>query len=555
MSDRGRGTAAALAIALALAGCSCASGGSDPSADAADAPSDAQPFADAPEAPGDAAEAPGDAAPEAVADAAPEAGTDAAPEAGTDAAPEAGTDAAFDIEAADAPGLPHPTGCCDAPADCPQGSVCLGLHLGTPGTCWTAPEKGKCFFDSDCGEGEKCLGDRHTICVMSSLPSEGDCVKGPADCCRTDQDCDLGTGMAYVCTGEGTGHWSPGLCMPLPPAGQCWTGTQCEPGWFCHGAVGCGCLVDCAGMKPGECLPLPGDCCKADGDCDPGYACARFPGSDTGVCEIAAPPGKCWDDADCESWQACDGEKVCPCNADCDEPDHMGSCQALPGCCFADAQCSGLVCGGATPGGAPGSCLPQPAAGRCWDGPDCAPGEVCEGAAICPCEAACDMEDTPGTCTQAGCCALDTECGEGMACVHPELGGTCEPKPEAGKCWKDSDCYSTQECAGGSPCPCGMLCAEPSWPGTCTPLPAGCCNADSDCGPGLVCRGGLETDHLPGSCVPDPLGPQCPGDAACCWDDADCPGISACKGALVCGCIELCWACGMCAPDQMGTCG
>lgn len=155
-----------------------------------------------------------------------------------------------------------------------------------------------------------------------------------------------------------------------------------------------------------------------------------------------------------------------------------------------------------------------------------------------------------------GCCHQQSDCQDMAVCVggSPDLVGTCEAPPEPGRCWTESDCYTTQECIGIVTCPCGALCELPASPGTCSPLPSGCCNSDDDCNVDHVCRGQWVDSKMPGACVPSHLGPQCMGDSACCWNDDDCPGTSTCTGASTCGCIELCFVCGACMPDEMGYC-
>lgn len=152
------------------------------------------------------------------------------------------------------------------------------------------------------------------------------------------------------------------------------------------------------------------------------------------------------------------------------------------------------------------------------------------------------------------CCEGNGDCPEGQVCREHESGKVCIPDLVMGQCWTGDDCYQTQTCEGAMVCPCGYSCDVGTVPGSCTPVPAGCCNVQADCGEGLVCRAVNEVGRLPGRCVPDPNGPQCLGDAACCWEESDCYGSGVCQAALLCGCIELCHACGECAPDHMGYC-
>lgn len=223
-------------------------------------------------------------------------------------------------------------------------------------------------------------------------------------------------------------------------------------------------------------------------------------------------------------------------------------------CCSGLSMCGkGLKCV-STPGAFQGTCLPIPAAGDCWSGTDCAPGQVCLGSILCACDNASEGLgcNIPGTCQDEapGCCDSDGDCQALKVCAP---GNTCLPVQDAGKCWRNADCGMGQTCEGAVLCGCDVVCGQPNQPGVCTPVPFGCCYADEDCGEGLVCRGSYPGDGDPGTCVPAPNGPECLGDVACCWTDADCPG-GKCTGESLCGCIALCSACGACQPDQMGTC-
>jgi hypothetical protein len=78
-----------------------------------------------------------------------------------------------------------------------------------------------------------------------------------------------------------------------------------------------------------------------------------------------------------------------------------GSCplRARDTCCFEDGECSGARCYAAScVAEGEGRCeFPAPA-GMCWIAADCAPGQTCQGATICPCGALCVIADQPGTC-------------------------------------------------------------------------------------------------------------------------------------------------------------
>jgi hypothetical protein len=212
---------------------------------------------------------------------------------------------------------------------------------------------------------------------------------------------------------------------------------------------------------------------------------------------------------------------------------------------------------------------------RCEYGQECCCG-TCHPSLVCTCSGgrwacyntdACmipgcpDAVDDPGPDSDAdpdvpvptGCCSTDEQCGEGLVCGGTGYSSECKPRPERGRCYRDEHCYETQTCEGARVCGCDADCDWPDTEGTCEPLPVDCCNRDDDCGDGFVCRGMWDHDLLPGRCVPAPEGPECPGDSQCCWNDNDCT-LGTCHGAIVCGCIELCWVCGACMADQMGSC-
>jgi hypothetical protein len=450
-----------------------------------------------------------------------------------------------------------PAGCCDDQWDCGEGSICVPTPgADFPGVCMPEPDTGECYDDADCLDGQVCVDAYACPCNLDCFWSgPGTCQYVQAGCCLTDKDCENG----MICVGQYPGGGA-GACVPKPKEMECFTAQDCPANFFCLGGQECSCDMNCI-SEPGDCFPMPGDCCFLDSDCDEGYVCAESWGdSNPGVCEPAPLPGKCWNDEDCGGpFAYCQGASTCPCNADCDAPDMLGQCVCEPdSCCCPAAGCGpGMACV-PVPGGQ--ACKPIPEKGACWDDSQCGPDEACVGAIPCDCwwGGEGDGCDIPGTCIALpeGCCNVDGDCQPGLVCVGQEMGGTCQPAPEAGKCWDDEDCYETQECIGMTFCPCGMLCGVGTFPGKCSPLPGGCCYTDEDCpNDGSVCKGMWPGSNLPGSCVPNPLGPQCKGDAACCWDDADCPGESGCVGAVVCGCIELCWNCGACAPDEMGFCG
>ena len=303
---------------------------------------------------------------------------------------------------------------------------------------------------------------------MATGDAQGDGVAPP--CCKKDSDCTDGLRCVGAELPDG------GSCVPAPAPGSCYAASDCPDKHFCSGADACSCTMSCV-SEPGECLPLPGGCCKADADCDPGYVCAKGPAATEGVCEQAAPAGRCWRDLDCLAGQTCEGEKACPCDADCSEPDRAGTCFFLPGCCLEEVDCGegDWTC---VPQGDAGVCKAPvgPSTDDCWWMGDCGPDEACFGATLCPCNADCNSVDQPGKCKAAGCCLKDTDCGDGR-CVGAGTGGkgVCRAAPQPGRCWTLGDCKPGETCHGAAWCPCGAWCAEGyDGPGVCEPEGATC---------------------------------------------------------------------------------
>ncbi|MBM4370717.1 MAG: hypothetical protein FJ098_03640 [Deltaproteobacteria bacterium] len=384
-----------------------------------------------------------------------------------------------------------------------------------------------------------------------------DGILPPDPCCSETPDCAAGE----VCVAGEDGDGS----SPPPPAdGQCFYASDCGPDQACVGSMACGCNVDCM-SEPGLCTALEPGCCVTDADCPEGLRCVGGDRGAGGVCHPLPEPGACYDDVDCGFGNFCVGSDICSCDMNCISM--PGDCvPGQGGCCMSDDACDpGYVCAIHTEGVPTGGvCEPAPyLPGQCWNDVDCGPGKVCLGAWSCPCNADCDGWDKYGFCSSGmeGCCNQDGDCPPDLVCVGWELGdaitGTCQAPPAFGECYYDSDCFEmSQQCVGATVCACNMPCAAPTAPGQCSPLPDGCCYTDTDCKEDEVCRGIQPGSNMPGSCKPDfnqMVG--CPPPGGCCWGDEDCPsGKPTCVGAQVCGCIELCFTCGDCAPDQYGIC-
>lgn len=112
------------------------------------------------------------------------------------------------------------------------------------------------------------------------------------------------------------------LCVTDNPYG-CWLDDQCGPGEFCSGAFLCSCNTICSHRTTlGTCVPTHAGCCRQNEDCPHSDPCAK------GRCMATPPPdGSCWIDRDCEGGHGeCVNPTVCPCGAECAEPDVPGTC-------------------------------------------------------------------------------------------------------------------------------------------------------------------------------------------------------------------------------------
>lgn len=129
-----------------------------------------------------------------------------------------------------------------------------------------------------------------------------------------------------------------------------------------------------------------------------------------------------------------------------------------PPCCEPgdDAGCKtfqeGAICAHST-GAEYGKCVQSVEYPLCWVDAGCPEGEKCQGAAMCPCDADCDMEDMPGACVDplAGggvgdpCGPSGGDCQEALVCCYPCGIPDCQ--------WKCQEPCDAQEpwCADGCP--------------------------------------------------------------------------------------------------------
>lgn len=160
---------------------------------------------------------------------------------------------------------------------------------------------------------------------------------------------------------------------------------------------------------------------------------------------------------------------------DAPPPSEAGADAVTPGGCTRNDQCAASQYCQRTTGAcsSEGECAPRPEVCPDVVSPVCGCNGVsymnsCEAAAAGVSVAA--TGECGGACTpMRSCCTADAECGrEGMACVGPAAScrGVCKPTPEAGQCWRDSQCTSGV-CTGARICECGAACLLPDAPGRC----------------------------------------------------------------------------------------
>ncbi len=349
------------------------------------------------------------------ADAVSDPGRDDGTETWVDAPRDTAVDAVGDPGPGDLPGeIQGPSGCCEDATKCAVGAVCLGLEYGAPGTCWPAPAAGKCFHDADCAEGQRCLGEHVTNCMMNSIPVEGDCLAVAADCCRTTLDCAQG----LVC-GSDLFDGPVSRCKEPPLDGWCWTLAQCGPWQQCSGASVCPCGAMCDSADvPGTCT-LAAGCCDTVADCGAGEDCVDLnPTADTNepfACKPKKDPGRCWTSTECAADEVCAGATPCPCDmpalhVGCGVP---GACRKkLPaGCCADAADCdAGQSCLDQT-----GTCVAALEAGQCHSDKDCLPPQACVGATFCGCGEQCKVGTQPGRCQPPKECGTDPGAFAGLS--------------------------------------------------------------------------------------------------------------------------------------------
>ncbi len=450
-----------------------------------------------------------------------------------------------ELPVASSDALIRPGGCCTTDAQCGTDERC---HV-TSGVCHPTGSATACWVDADCAPGDQCAGavvcPCGSACLIADAPGKCATPVKRWGCCGGDAVCETGLDCRDV------GAIGKPTCHPKPTAGACYTQSDCAPGALCTGAGLCSCEMNCI-SNTGTCVSNTG-CCGASTECPGGQLCVAG-GASGGKCAPALPAGQCWSSAQCGKGMTCEGASLCPCGVACGAPDVPGKCvtPVVP-CCKTDADCGDKVC-------VSGVCKAPLASGACWTNSDCATGQSCEGASLCPCGTACAVPDAPGKCKApslpAGCCKSSANCGTGKVCT-PFVGipsstalGACVPSLSGTQCYTDSDCGNGKLCSGASVCPCGEACDQASTPGKCIvdPKPAGCCGAGKPCTGGKSCFGASTASQ--GVCLSDP-------EEGGCYESSDCESGHYCVGAVLCPCGAACKkpsAAGACTEIPSGCC-
>lgn len=303
---------------------------------------------------------------------------------------------------------------------------------------------------------------------------------------------------------------------------------------------------------------LPKNCCFSEADCQPGTVCIGYDGGpwpEAGSCEPAPQEGQCWGGDDCmNNSEWCAGAVICGCGEKCAK--QPGTCTPYESsCCVDDSECDeGAQCIPGSMGENPGMCKEQPSLGQCWHDQHCKPGQLCQGAFVCPCDFDCAEADSTGQCVYPcgddDCCCVDEDCGGGNVCVILENGNNCLPAQMEGMCWQDSDCVPNEFCHGAIACPCDWDCDGDGWdiPGTCKQTGGDmCCMTDADCpqfymGKPMVCLIEDGNPFVVGTCQPA-------APAGKCWGEQDCASGQVCKGMYFCPCGMDCEAPGTALGD------
>ncbi|MBT9555653.1 MAG: hypothetical protein IV100_06465 [Myxococcales bacterium] len=434
-----------------------------------------------------------------------------------------------------------------------------------------------------CDDGLACTSDFCACddCVTPSCSSEpvgdvcvldGACVsagavnpENPCEACDPSQDrlawsarlnvaCDDGDACTLddACT-------SAAICVGVPKScddGLPCTDEACAAGdCLVVGVAELGCFIE------GECITLTAQhpdepCLLCNGQVDAFAWTSRPDGTECGAkcyvggscaegrCEGTTQICECFDDADCDDGDLCNGTAQCVkegqkiqwhCEVVSDDP---VSCDDVDA-----SDCRVDQCNPAT-----GVCeqVAVPAGVGCTDGNPCTTSDTCVLGECTGASAECD-DDNP--CTDDGCgefgCAFTAKvgpCDDGDDCTEGDMcsGGTCSPGVNDCGCVNDNDCPSVDPCVGSYICETGVSSG-------CKLIPKAPCDTTGD-GPCRV----TQCDSSTGACVQSPVAATTP-----CLDDDVCTANTSCNGSGACvgGTVVTCDDGSDCTADtcQVGT--
>ena len=348
--------------------------------------------------------------------------------------------------------------CCDTLEDCPKPMLCVfgeteavpGETEAVSGECVIPLEGKDCLLQSDCLEGQQCVGAQVCGCQECTFETAiGVCETPtvPEGCCDNILDCNPGQ-LCLKHDGGGMGDYS-GICIIPAEEGKCWRDSDCEEGSECDGSNFCG----CGAM---DCEPVAGACsgvvivenCHSNSDCSAGSCMAGTTCTD--LCAAGDP--------------ACCEDNVCI--------PEVNQCTANEQCGPAGNCIAGNVCYDFCDVGDPSCCFGN----TCFV--DSCPGINPQGCHHLGCAAGQQCEVAPNTCVPTACTCDPIK---GWTCTEDCVGGTCV----------------ASQCAGPSPagckgvgCPEGYTCQDTDQ-GSCTPSACSCDSGLSawtctpDCGGGV----------------------------------------------------------------------
>jgi hypothetical protein len=288
-----------------------------------------------------------------------------------------------------------------------------------------ADVKSGCWSRGDCAHDERCLTDVVCVdpagCAPPNTPGKCESRAEKDTCCTSHQDCQEG----LECRNSNSYQTCPpaptAVCLPKPDFGiNCWNYEDCPDAQVCIKSRICACGARCFKSGRGWCEPASAMGCNSDLDCGESYSCARDlecvlnPCNASNNCPLGGMcepdmPGSCWNHKDCGDGNYCQGLRICPADAVCDEIDK------------------------------PGACAPKEEIGACCDSYlACQPGLRCVSGIN---ESQCKL-DVTSICVPYGVfnesCFTDEECADNRHCVGQVMCGCgiegCDVVPAAGQC-------------------------------------------------------------------------------------------------------------------------